>query len=42
MLEFLKTPKTYLNKDTRHKKIIWKVQTQKIKISKVADPLKNF
>ena len=40
MLKFLKNTKTFLNKGTKHKKIIWKLSTQKIKISKVAHLLK--
>ena len=39
-MEFLKTSKAFLNKGAKHKKIMWKIQTQKIKILKVADPLK--
>ena len=40
MLEFLKSTKSFINKGTKHEKIIWKVKTQKIKILKVSDPLK--
>ena len=41
-LEVQKTPKTFLNKGTKHKKIVQKVKTQKIEIIKVADPFKNL
>ena len=39
MLEFLRNPKTFLNKGTNIKKMKWNVLTQNIKILKLAYPL---